>query len=60
MEKTIHRLINGDARDLGYIQDESIHLVLTSPPYWNLTKTIGSWVSENHSEVENSDAIGKQ
>jgi modification methylase len=38
MEKTIHRLINGDARDLGYIQDESIHLVLTSPPYWNLKR----------------------
>jgi DNA modification methylase len=38
MEKTIHKLINGDARHLGYIQDESIHLVLTSPPYWNLKR----------------------
>jgi modification methylase len=28
----------GDARDLGWIADESIHLVVTSPPYWTLKK----------------------
>ncbi len=33
---TIHRLIHGDARDLSYLDDESIHLVVTSPPYWIL------------------------
>jgi len=36
--KTIHRLIQGDARDLSFIQDESIHLVITSPPYWILKR----------------------
>jgi DNA modification methylase len=35
---TIHRLINGDARDLSFLPDESVHLVITSPPYWNLKK----------------------
>ena len=35
---TNHRLIHGDARDLSMIRDESVHLVLTSPPYWNLKK----------------------
>jgi len=35
---TTHRLINGDARTLSFIDDESVHLVLTSPPYWNLKK----------------------
>lgn len=35
---TIHRLINGDARDLCFIEDESVHLVVTSPPYWNLKR----------------------
>ena len=35
---TVHKLVNGDARDLSFISDESIHLVLTSPPYWNLKK----------------------
>jgi len=35
---TFHRLINGDARDLSFLEDQSVHLVLTSPPYWNLKK----------------------
>lgn len=38
MSSTIHRLINGDARDLSFLNDESIHLVVTSPPYWNLKR----------------------
>lgn len=33
---TTHRLIVGDSRDLSFLADGSIHLVLTSPPYWNL------------------------
>jgi DNA modification methylase len=33
---TVHRLVNGDARDLSFVKDESVHLVVTSPPYWNL------------------------
>ena len=37
-QKTIQRLINGDARDLSFLGDESIHLVVTSPPYWNLKR----------------------
>ncbi|MBW2038537.1 MAG: site-specific DNA-methyltransferase [Deltaproteobacteria bacterium] len=35
---TVHKLVKGDARDLSFIEDESVHLVLTSPPYWNLKK----------------------
>jgi site-specific DNA-methyltransferase (adenine-specific) len=38
METTLHRLIHGDARDLSFIPDESVHLVVTSPPYWNLKR----------------------
>ena len=38
MDKTYHRLINADARDLSFLEDESIHLAVTSPPYWNLKK----------------------
>lgn len=33
---THHILVRGDARDLGFIKDESVHLVVTSPPYWTL------------------------
>ncbi len=38
MERTTHRLINTDARELSFLDDNSIHLALTSPPYWNLKK----------------------
>jgi site-specific DNA-methyltransferase (adenine-specific) len=38
MTSTVHRLINGDARDLSFLGDESVHLVVTSPPYWNLKR----------------------
>src|SRR5262245_14176391 len=35
-DSTEHMLHLGDARDLSWIGDESIHLVVTSPPYWTL------------------------
>jgi modification methylase len=35
---TVHRLIMGDARDLSFIPNESVHLVITSPPYWTLKR----------------------
>ena len=35
-DQTNHRLHLGDARDLSWIADESVHLVVTSPPYWTL------------------------
>jgi DNA modification methylase len=38
MNATTHRLINGDARDLSFLPTESVHLVVTSPPYWNLKR----------------------
>ena len=33
-----HTLHCGDAKDLSWIADNSVHLVVTSPPYWNLKK----------------------
>ena len=33
---TRHDLFNADARSLDYIEPNSVHLVLTSPPYWTL------------------------
>lgn len=38
MEKHHHLLVQGDARDLSFISDESVHLIVTSPPYWNLKR----------------------
>jgi len=35
-DQTRHRLRIGDARDLSWLDDASIHLVVTSPPHWTL------------------------
>jgi DNA modification methylase len=34
--RTSHQLHLGDARSLSWIADGSVHLVVTSPPYWTL------------------------
>jgi len=34
--KTWHKIIIGDSRWMKEIPDESVHLVITSPPYWQL------------------------
>ncbi len=34
--KTSHRIFIGDARDMKFLQDESVHLCITSPPYWQI------------------------
>ena len=33
---TSHRLFNRDSREMRELQPESVHLVVTSPPYWTL------------------------
>lgn len=35
---TQHNLYLADSCNLSFIQDESVHLVVTSPPYWTLKK----------------------
>ena len=35
-DETTHRVHQGDARALTWVPDESVHLVVTSPPYWTL------------------------
>lgn len=34
--ETKHRIIFGDARSMSKINNETVHLVVTSPPYWQL------------------------
>jgi DNA modification methylase len=33
---TTHRLHRADAREMAFLEDESVHLVVCSPPYWTL------------------------
>lgn len=30
--KTIHKIINGDSRQMSELEDRSVHLIITSPP----------------------------
>lgn len=41
-DETTHHLRLGDARDLSWIPDSSVHLVVTSPPYWTLKEYVRS------------------
>jgi site-specific DNA-methyltransferase (adenine-specific) len=34
--KTTHKIINGDSRQMNELKDKSVHLIITSPPYWQL------------------------
>jgi modification methylase len=34
--KTHHKIINGDSRQMALLPDNSVHLAITSPPYWQL------------------------
>jgi site-specific DNA-methyltransferase (adenine-specific) len=36
--QTKQTLVLGDARDLSFIEDGSVHLIVTSPPYFNLKR----------------------
>jgi DNA modification methylase len=35
---TFHHFHNDDATDMHFLKPESVHLILTSPPYWTLKK----------------------
>ncbi|NJK75706.1 MAG: site-specific DNA-methyltransferase [Oscillatoriales cyanobacterium RU_3_3] len=39
---SFHSLLQGDSRNLANIPDASVHLAVTSPPYWNLKEYIKS------------------
>jgi site-specific DNA-methyltransferase (adenine-specific) len=35
-ERTLHKIIIGDSRHMDDVKNESVHLIITSPPYWQL------------------------
>lgn len=48
--QTHHRIVAGDAREMKELtENESIHLVVTSPPYWNL---------KEYPDSESEDQLG--
>lgn len=47
---TVHQLYRADAREMSTLKPESIHLVLTSPPYWTLKEYRASEAQLGHVE----------
>src|SRR6266851_5469743 len=47
---TSHSIYRGDARDMSGLERESVHLVLTSPPYWTLKEYRDSEAQLGHIE----------
>lgn len=42
ISKTTHKIIIGDSRNMASIKEDSIHLIITSPPYYN-AKEYSQW-----------------
>lgn len=50
MERTFHHVVHGDARRMERIESGSVHLVVTSPPYWTLKRYADSEGQLGHIE----------
>lgn len=62
--RTQHKIINGDSRQMTELADRSVHLIITSPPYWQL-KDYGSnnqiGYNENYeSYINNLNLVWKE
>lgn len=56
-----HRLLLGDARTMSQLgEPESVHLVVTSPPYWTLKKYAGDAGSAQLGAVADYEAFHKE
>src|SRR5438270_3747724 len=56
-DRTRHEMILGDARDLSLLADESVHLVVTSPPYFNLKPYASDAGGRQLGRLENYEAF---
>jgi site-specific DNA-methyltransferase (adenine-specific) len=55
--RTRHEMILGDARDLRAIPNESVHLVVTSPPYFNLKPYASDAGGRQLGRIDNYEAF---
>ncbi len=53
MRGTKHTIITGDGRNMADVMDKSVHLVVTSPPYWQLKDYGTDEQIGFHSDYEN-------
>jgi hypothetical protein len=62
---TTHRLFLADARKIGFLKRQSVHLVVTSPPYWTLkeyrkTKDQLGYVADYERFLKEIDKVWRQ
>lgn len=55
--RTEHSISQGDARDLSAIPDSSVHLVVTSPPYWTLKEYAGGNGADQLGAIEDYETF---
>jgi DNA modification methylase len=60
MEKSYHRIIFGDAENMQELQDGSVHLVVTSPPYFNAPFDYPDLYSSYDEYLEKMSKIAKE
>jgi len=62
--KTIHKIIHGDSRRMNIVPSESVHMVITSPPYWQLkdygTETQIGYHESYESYINNLNLVWKE
>lgn len=62
--KTIHKIINGDSRQMNLVPDKSVNLVITSPPYWQLkdygTKNQIGYHEDYETYINNLNLVWKE
>ena len=62
--KTTHQIITGDSRQMNLVPDGSVHLVITSPPYWQLkdygTENQIGFHSSYESYINNLNLVWKE
>ena len=64
--RTVHKIIFGDARDMSEVDNETVHLVVTSPPYpmiemWdNLFRKLNDKIDKKWKDLENETDFDKK
>lgn len=62
--KTVHKIINGDSRQMNLVPDKSVQLVITSPPYWQLkdygTKEQIGYYEDYETYINNLNLVWKE
>jgi modification methylase len=56
-DRTRHAMILGDARDLNVVPSESVHLIVTSPPYFNLKPYASDAGGRQLGRIDNYEAF---